>query len=359
MFHFIYIHYLFHRNSYKCYEFSNSEITKYARRFFEQRLPTHITNFNTGRFTNNPEDILLGHPTWGSAALTDDWVKANALEEQAEAHPNTYIITPWVPVFPPEWHFPFLESQFTAARKIIALCGHIWYGKTMALGSDSLQGKMKNKITRVNMGVAAELLPVKPINAPRNRKNFLHISNLASYKRPVLLLESLHGIDHTLYIGSKALNKKGPVTLNLTRDTQGTPVRVSHQIHSLGDIDNNDAEFNTFVINNCDFYIHTSDYDAQATTVLENCARGLVPLVTPESGFNCPYAIYLTDSADKNRNIIQNAIDMSDSEYAERSVGVRRHVLKHNNWDGIYSRIWEAIQADQHDLPFDNEGGME
>jgi glycosyltransferase involved in cell wall biosynthesis len=351
MLHFIYTPYLFQKRSYQQYESANHEIVKYARRYFETVTPVHMTHFNSSRVTNRPEDILLGHPTWDSAynivdrvhAVTNDWVRDNALSPDAPCHPNTYIYMPWMPFFASETHMPFAESQLAAARLIFANCGSFWYDQTMQLPEDTIQGRVKSKLVRVDMGCAGHLFPYKTKFKNGPRRNLLHVSNLGPAKNMALMVKSIEGLGLNLFVASGSLDQAGIVEANVKNQNGTTEM---HTFHSLGPISNNDAKINAFIVETMDFYLHTSRYDAQATAIIENCARGLVPLVTPESGFACPHAIMLTQDAEQNREIINRAAHMSESEYAERSIGVREHVLKFHNWDRIYERIWKTIQED-------------
>ena len=208
----------------------------------------------------------------------------------------------------------------------------------------------------MNLGCDGRHFPFKTVFGTENRRNFLHISNLAKYKNLPLLFQSMEGVPATLMIASQTLTKTGWIDWAYT---DATGKKRTYRFYSLGIISNSDPKVNDFIIENFDFYIHTSTYDAQATVILENCLRGLVPLVTPESGFSCPYAVTLTQDPVKNREIIQRAMAMPEDEYAERSRGVRAHVLEHHDWGRIYERIWSAIQADLGNTPPGFPGGVE
>jgi hypothetical protein len=84
--------------------------------------------------------------------------------------------------------------------------------------------------------------------------------------------------------------------------------------------------------------------DAQATTILEFGVRGLVPIVTPESGFECEDAIYLTPYADRNRDIIRKALQMPDDELRARSERVRAHIRTAHSWKAFYDTIADHIE---------------
>ena len=64
---------------------------------------------------------------------------------------------------------------------------------------------------------------------------------------------------------------------------------------------------------------------AQVTIKLEYCAQGIVPLVTPGSGFFCPYANFLAQDPAKTRDITQWVIAMPEDENGECSWGHRVH----------------------------------
>ncbi|WP_193372417.1 hypothetical protein [Pseudanabaena sp. PCC 6802] len=72
-------------------------------------------------------------------------------------------------------------------------------------------------------------------------------------------------------------------------------------------------------------------------------------MVTPESGFDCPHAIYLTHDPDKNRQIIERALNLPESELLHRSQLVREHIIKEHNWENIFDKIWDVI-ADELDI---------
>jgi glycosyltransferase involved in cell wall biosynthesis len=339
MLHFIWTPYKFRQCSWSRYERANDEIVKHARRFFEARIATHVAPFYAGRLTDRLEDILLGHPTWDAENDgLDDWVAANALQPGASAHPNTYIMTPWVPEFPPEWKMPHLATQLAAARRVFGLCGEIWAERTRSLQDGSLAASVASKLVRVNMGCAAALLPFRAVPRPGPRRGLLHISNMGGYKRFDLLLRSIAGLDLDLHVASPMVK---PGTIDAAIAGRGHV-----QVNSLGEVHNGHPGFEAFVRDRIDFYIHTSDMDAQATVVLEAAARGIVPIVTPESGFRSPFAIELTDDPDRNQAIIADALQMPDAEYSRRAAGLRAQIEREHDWNGIFGQVWDVIAAD-------------
>ena len=356
MLHFLWLGYAMREHSLDIYEFSNPEIAKWAEYYLSQHVAFNQTHCQSGKVTENPNDILLGHLTWDGllsqepgqihGALLHDWVRDNALAVGEPAHPNTYILTPWVPDWPDFWtaNMPFLESQLMAASKIFALCGEIWIKRTLESSNDTIQTRVKDKLVHCNMGVAAQNFRcVKTSFNPIGERQILHVSNLSTYKGFDITCKSVNGLETLLHVATRAL----PNT---------TPGLVEYRIHDeaylfnfIGGIDNNDPAFQEWAVTNCDFYIHTAYADAQATTILESCARGLVPLVTPESGLVSPHAIYLTHDPKENHAIIQRALEMPEEELMHRSRAVRDQVIRENNWKDIYDTVWNTIQADIED----------
>jgi hypothetical protein len=351
MLHFFWSGYNLCKNSLERYEYSNAEIAKWAEYYLSQKTSFHASKWNAGKVTENREDILVGHLTWDGRSphehqvmgeLVHDWVKDNALDSSQAAHPNTYVLTPWVPEFPSVWlaNMPFLERQLISASKIFALCGEIWIQKTLELMNDSVQMHVREKLIHCNMGVASQNFRVtkQKFNAIGERQ-ILHMSNLADYKGFDVTCASLEGLETLLHVASPTIAAEpGLVELVVGQDV--------YVVNNLGYVDNNDSEFNHWVVENCDFYIHTGRMDAQATTILENGARGLIPLVTPESGFSSTHAIYLTHDPQENQSIIQQALEMPEAELLKRSQLIREQIAQEHNWEGIFNRIWQGISAD-------------
>jgi|GEM_PF-767358 len=351
MLHFFWSGFFLSEKSYQEYEVANREIAKWAEYYLGQKIAFNQAHWFSGKVTENPQDILLGHPTWDLRLaderellqqLHHDWVKDNALTSDQTSHPNTYILMPWVPEFPPDWvvKMPFFERQLRAAKKIFGLCGQIWIDRTATAPPNSLQYQLRDKLIHCNMGIATQNLPiVKQRFNPIGERQILHISNLAQFKGFDITCASLEGLDTLLHVA----------TLSLQADVGLLDITVNgkkYLINFLGGVLNSDPAFNQWVVDTCDFYIHTAWMDAQATTILENGARGLVPLITPESGFASPHAIYLTHDPDKNREIIRWALNLPESELLERSRLIREQIQREHHWEGIYNTIWEGIMAD-------------
>lgn len=350
MLHFFWPNYSLRERSFEVYEWSNLEIAKWAEYYLSQYTAFHQSGVHIGRVTENPNDILLGHVTWDKSLdretlgqLVHDWVRDNALSSKELAHPNTYILTPWVPEWPNAWtdNMPFYERQLFAASKIFALCGEFWIQKTLESTANSILTQVRNKLIHCNMGLASQNFQTykTAFNSISERQIF-HISNLQPYKGFAVTCQSLSGLETLLHVAGPIVDKQpGLVELHFCPNE-------SFIFNYVGYVNNNDPEFQAWVVENCDFYIHTAYADAQATTILENCARGLIPLVTPESGFASPHAIYLSHDPDENREIIRWALELPEEELMNRSRALREQIAREHNWEDIFATIWHSIQDD-------------
>jgi glycosyltransferase involved in cell wall biosynthesis len=341
MLHFIGFPYDFKENSYDLYETANAELIKHAKRYFETLTDVNIADCTkSGKLTSNPDDILIGLPTWDETYIdAPDWVAENALTDDAKSHPNTYIISPWLPSFPNDWPLPYLDNQLKEAKNIFAICGQQWIDETNSLKDGSIQAEVKDKLIRINRGCNAEILPFKQYYEKPERKNFLHMSECKPNNRLELITRSIVGLGAELYVGTKNLKFGG----------YSATIDQVHQVpfDSIGYVHNSNKGFNEFAINDCDFYIHASIKEAQAAPIIENCARGVVPIITKGCGFDSDHAIYITDDADKNKEIIADAMNMNSDEYERRSRGVRQEILQNHSWDSIFSTIWKTIQENK------------
>jgi len=350
MLHFFWFGYQRRHGDEALYQEANVEIQKWAERQLAERFTVHSSSCITqGRVTSSARDILIGHPSWdvnvaaapriGTSAR--DWMTDNKLDPGAACHPNSYVLVPWVPEFPPEWtqYMTCYESQLERAKLVFAICGGIWLERTLALRNGSIQQRVRDKLVRLNMSVNADAFKiVKRAFNPVGRRRLVHVSNLGSYKGIDLLLESTLGVALPS-LGSRSL--KGLALGEIEIKVNGK----FYAINNLGPINNDHDEQIRQVVDQHDFYIHAASMDAQATVILEFISRGLIPIVTPESGFEGEDAIYLTSSAERNREIIAQALQMPDEECVRRSARLKAYVRREHSWRAFYETIASRIEA--------------
>ncbi|TAK98964.1 MAG: hypothetical protein EPO08_17830 [Rhodospirillaceae bacterium] len=304
------------------------ELSRYGEVVF------HHAN-DRGRVTTDPNDILLGHPPYPDLKEYDNWIFDNGLDGPRSAHPNTFIMFPYARADFTVWPSVPLPTYVKASRAFFGMGGVVHYdGSLETAPAESIWRQIQPKFVRVNMGCDTRRLPYK-IDFKHRPSGLLHVSSLAKYKKPDLMFRSLPKTGCRLYLGTFAVSKLDEFWRQklLPADMQILPA-----------LDNGDPGTNARLIQECSFYLHTAA-EPQATTILENCARGLVPILHPDSGFRSPYAIYLTDDPTENQGIIAAALAMKEDEYAERSLGVRRQIQIYHSWQRIFMNIFADMQA--------------
>ena len=122
------------------------------------------------------------------------------------------------------------------------------------------------------------------------------------------------------------------------------PLKLKN-VFVVGAVDNGNPAGNAFIVDKCSHYLHLAR-EPQATTILENAGRGLVPLITARSAFYSPDAIYLDeDDPQENQRIIREALAMPDEEYWSRSRALRQHILTYHAWERICGNMYAAMRA--------------
>ena len=325
-------------NKYDRYQFSNQEIQKHFLLEFS-RYDTVVCHHShqRGRVTSNPDDILIGHPPWPPPENPhDNWAFDNGLAGPGSAHPNTFIVMPWAHAVVGHPAMDAALPMIMAGRGLFGMGGVSHFDENVNhAAEDTAWHKARAKLVRINMGCDARFLPFKDDSFPRTN-GFLHVSSLLNYKHPQLMLDSLPPEGCTLHIGTKRMD---------IVDRLAAEGRIGPNVSVLGPINNDDEATNRLILQTCSFYLHCAR-EAQATAILENAARGLVPMVTARSGFSSPDAIYLTrDDPIENRRIIQDALTMSDAEYRRRSLALRRQVRIYHSWERICMQMYTAMRA--------------
>ena len=206
---------------------------------------------------------------------------------------------------------------------------------------------MQKQFVRINMGCDARLLPSKQ-SAHGRAAGLLHVSSLRGYKRPDHMLASMPDDAGKPYIATENADN--------VHKLAGQGLLRRSNVFVVGPIDNGAPAANDFILKNCSYYLHLAR-EPQATTILENAGRGLIPVITRRSGFCCPDAIYLSeDDAEENRRTVRSALAMPEEEFWSRSAAVRQHILTYHSWERIFGIMYKAMRALIAGEDFDRRG---
>ena len=94
------------------------------------------------------------------------------------------------------------------------------------------------------------------------------------------------------------------------------------------------------------FLVTVGKADANPTTILEAMAWGLVPICTPESGYDDPREVINVplDDVRTATFVLRRAISMDDGEYSARVRQNWRRLDEHYNWTRFGSQVVTAIR---------------
>jgi hypothetical protein len=219
----------------------------------------------------------------------------------------------------------WIKPQFDAVKKIFGLGGEIW--KERAADKDNPYHKWYKKLHLVNMGVnVSKFQNWKNFKFnPPGKRGFLFMGSPTWWK----------GINEL-----KACFKDKPYSLWLCGE--GPKKDLAPNQHYMGILNNNGAALKN-LFSRVDFYIQMSVFDAQATTILENVAHGLVPACTPESGFSPAIMLHKTKEIDQNRQLLDELQQLPSEALVKKSKKCIDIVKTKHNWNVIVDSILNAL----------------
>jgi hypothetical protein len=207
--------------------------------------------------------------------------------------------------------------------KFIAICGSYWMKNwDQSPFYDILN---KENILRVNMAIDAAAYPfTKRSFSPKNKRKFLYIGR-TDYPKNTIALENIAAAYKGFeggFIGNG--NIKG--------------------WKKISDFSHLTPEFISQISGEYDFFLSTSEADAQATTVLEHMSMGFGIACTPESGYDYPTVIRL-DKKDNlfNCSQIEKIQNMEEEMILEMTQKNRAIVEEEHSWSKFSKEVLDFI----------------
>lgn len=297
---------------------ANEQISwNFYRRATEKGHICSVHYFGDKHIKPNPNDICICHPGPALAELA----KRN--------HPRLFMICPWSSYSPnlkSGGQHVWIKPQFDAVRKIFGLGGKIWAER--AANPKNLYNRWYKKLHLVPMGIDINKFTNwknNKYNEP-GKRDFLFMGSPTSWK----------GINEL-----KACFKDKPYHIWMCGE--GPRKDLAPNIHYLGYINNNGDELKKLIQTKIDFYVHMSVFDAQATTILESIAHGLVPVCTEESGFKPALKLEKTKEVEKNRHILDAMQKLPNQQLVDKSKECIKIVKERHNWNYVVDNILNNI----------------
>jgi glycosyltransferase involved in cell wall biosynthesis len=204
----------------------------------------------------------------------------------------------------------------------LAITGNYWFKRIGQSGFAHWQPKMRHLDLAVDRG---DFPPIKQRFNPPGQRKFVYIGKDAWYKNVAYLSEvaRLARMD-IAWIGSGS-------------DYPG--------LRKLGRLDFATSEARQ-VVSEYDFLVTVGKADGNPTTILEAMSWGLIPVCTPQSGYEGYESIVnipLGDAAGSVR-ILRNLQEVPESTLHRYQLANWRLLEDHFNWDRIGRDVIDAIE---------------
>jgi hypothetical protein len=308
--------------------FAPFSITYYLYKYLSNKYRVKLYDLNERGICNlKKDDILLFHPKEDNSY----WEKNKVWKIDEESifwktlvkYPNhpSFCIAPYNHGAHSDGFLNPIFENFT--QNFIAICGEFWI-KTW---EESAYKNLIKSPLHVNMALDSASYPKRKNTLnPKGKRRFLYIGNTLPWKNTIQLEE----------------------IANYSPDFEGG-------YFSNGNIPNWHKEADFISLNNenidriCseyDFFLNTSTFDAQATTILEQMSIGMGVACTPQSGISYDSIIQLsTNDNNFNLNKIQLMQQMNEKEYFEMSEKNIQLIEKIHSWEVFCSKIESFIQS--------------
>jgi glycosyltransferase involved in cell wall biosynthesis len=284
--------------------------------------------YETGSIELGKDDIFLGH-IWPDFSTKEEgnscWLeydKDNLTNKMILRYPGdkrVFALSPFnLSVEQMGWASPL----FKKVNRYIGICGDFWYDRL----ENSEFSFLKEKFSCLNMPINTEdFPPIKKQFNPKGKRKFLHIGRVSKEKNTEMLeclAENCPDFEGG-YIGTGKI--KG--WTHIAEFAYLTP------------------KFMASIADEYDFFINTSIFDAQATTIIESMAWGLVVACTPESGYQEDSIYQLSaDNLQYNMEVV-HMMQQAEEETLHAIVESNHQLLKNKfNWNIFINKLSNVLK---------------
>lgn len=263
----------------------------------------------------NPGDILIGHPhpdsrtVFQASASSTGWSRRLALSPYNED----------------PFQVAFLDAVIDHCDLYLAITGPYWFRRI----NRSLFSHWAPKMRRLDMAVdRSDFPPVKARFAPAGERRILYIGHTARMK-------------NVGYLGEIA---RSMPTVSFGRI--GPPGKPIDGVTDLGWRDFSTSDARSFV-STFDFLISTSRYDANPTTILEAMAWGLIPVCTPQSGYESIPGIpnIPLDDPQRAAQILVELQHLPQDDLLEMQRLNWRRLDREHTWESFAANVLQSIES--------------
>ena len=284
-----------------------NNLTKYLKKFYK------VINYewsSTQIILPGKNDILIGHPHFASHTIFNRSCKINGWKKKIILQPFNFSLQ----------QSGHLLGILDHVDLFLAISGKFWFDNL----NKSVFKYWKHKMRRIDMAIDPQNYKfiIRKVNQPLKRK-FLYIGVNTKAKNLKYLYEisKVHGKEKFSTIGAKVKNIYSYGWRSLLKKSTRK------------------------IISKYDFFINTSSFDANPTTILESMSLGLIPVATKESGYYKNKGIFNFELQDtKNANkLLTKLQNISDNQYYKIQQYNLNQVKKYN-FDFFCRAVYENIE---------------
>ena len=262
-----------------------------------------------------PGDVLLGHPhrrkgTVFTASLRD---------------PNfsrRILIQPYAPDMRQN---SYTDQSIDACDLFLTITGNHWFKRI----AESPFARWQPKMRHMDLAVDRAHFPrLKHGFNPPGQRKFVYIGNTAHLK-------------NTAYLSRLRSECKGADISWIGRGKKSIP-----NVESYGFVDFSKPEAQALV-QRFDFMITVGNLDPNPTTILESMAWGLIPVCTPQSGYENAAGIVnipLDDVAGAQA-VFDRLQAADEATLLQLQADGQAALAQHYHWDRFYAQVRDAIEC--------------
>lgn len=263
-----------------------------------------------------PGDVLVGHPHPAPWTIF-------RLSARMPGWKRIVVLCPYA--HGAKGQVAFLHSSVRRAHRYLAITGPYWWRRA----SSGPFAAWTPRMEPVDLAVDRRDFPrTKGPFAEPGRRRFLYVGNTAPPKNVRYL---------------SAIARAMP---EATISWAGSGTRIAG-VHALGALDFSRAEARAVVASH-DILLTVGNSDANPTTILEAMAWGLVPVCTPQSGYEDVPGIVNVPLDDVAGAVeVLRGLQSAPAESLERLRAINDRELEHRyTWDRLAAQVEAAIESE-------------
>lgn len=274
----------------------------------------------------DPETIFVGHPHYDENTIVQSAFRKDVVfKKKCTIHPLHHGR--------PEDNLPF-DYLAQRADRIFSICGPYWYDTI----DKSPFAHWKPKITRLDMAVDTNHFHHHKTHFnPPGKRSLVYIGSSMPQKNLGLMVQ--------------IMRKLPKVTLHWYGGSGDHPLAKEKNVKVVG-WGRIDHALAAKISAESDIFINTSVSDANPTTALETAAFGLVPIMTPQSGYwpmeratQPQLLVHGLPLDDVNQCVhnIKELLNTPSNRMLDISMANRKLIETYYTWDRFCKTFWDAL----------------